>query len=72
MQAELISCLAYSSTLIMEATCSSEKSVDFERTTRGWVIEDKGENPKSYVYVTMPNTIAALTKVSSILDFSKK
>jgi hypothetical protein len=30
----LVSCSAYSSTLKMEATCSSETSVDFRRTTR--------------------------------------
>jgi hypothetical protein len=29
----LVSCLAYSSTLKMEATCPSETSVDFQRTT---------------------------------------
>jgi hypothetical protein len=29
----LVSCLAYSSTLKMEAKCSSETSVEFQRTT---------------------------------------
>jgi hypothetical protein len=33
-QAELFSCSAYSSTLKMEVKCSSETSVDFQRTTR--------------------------------------
>jgi hypothetical protein len=36
----LVPCLAYSSTLKMEATCSSEMSVDFYRTTRIYVPED--------------------------------
>jgi hypothetical protein len=42
-QAELclISCLAYASNLKIEATCSSETSVDFERTTRRYIPEDK-------------------------------
>jgi hypothetical protein len=31
---KLVSCLAYYSILKMEATCSSETSVDFQRTTR--------------------------------------
>jgi hypothetical protein len=36
----LVSCLAYSSTLKMEATCSSETSIDFRRTTRRYIPED--------------------------------
>jgi hypothetical protein len=36
---KLVSCLAYSSTLKMEATCSSETSVDFQRTTRRYIPE---------------------------------
>jgi hypothetical protein len=36
----LVSCLAYSSTLKMEAKCSSEVSVDFRRTTRRYTPED--------------------------------
>jgi hypothetical protein len=37
----LVSCLAYSSTLKMEAKCSSETSVDFQRTTRHYIPEDR-------------------------------
>jgi hypothetical protein len=37
----LVYCLAYSSTLKMEATCSSEKSVDFQRITRRYIPEDR-------------------------------
>jgi hypothetical protein len=33
----LVSCTSYSSTLKMEATCSSELSVDFGRTTRRYI-----------------------------------
>jgi hypothetical protein len=50
----LISCLAHSSTLKMAATCSSETSVDFKRTTRRYAPEDRAlynhcwENLKSY------------------------
>jgi hypothetical protein len=46
--------LPYSSTLKMEATCSSETSVDFQRTTQRYNPEDKTlhnhrcENLKSY------------------------
>jgi hypothetical protein len=36
----LASCLAYSSTLNMYAACSSETSVAFYRTTRGYIPED--------------------------------
>jgi hypothetical protein len=37
----LVSCLSYSSTLKMETTCSSETSVDFQRTTLSYVTEDR-------------------------------
>jgi hypothetical protein len=36
----LVSCSAYSSTLIMEATHSSETSVDTEQTTQRYIPED--------------------------------
>jgi hypothetical protein len=36
----LVSCLAYSSTLNMRATCSSETSVDLQRTARRYILED--------------------------------
>jgi hypothetical protein len=36
----LVSCLAYS-TLKMEAICSSETSIDFQRTTRRYIPEDR-------------------------------
>jgi hypothetical protein len=48
-----ISCLAYSSILKMEVTCSSEISVDFQRTTWRCIPEDRTfhkhrDNLKSY------------------------
>jgi hypothetical protein len=36
----LVSCLAYSSTLKMEATCSSETSVNFQHITCRYIPED--------------------------------
>jgi hypothetical protein len=50
----LVSCLAYSLILKMEATCSSETSVDFQWTTQYYIPQDKTlhnhhyENLKSY------------------------
>jgi hypothetical protein len=47
--------LAYSSTLKMEATCSCETSVDFQRTTLRYIPEDRTlynhccENLKFYI-----------------------
>jgi hypothetical protein len=47
-------CSAYSSTLKLEAICSSETSVDFQRTTRRYIPKDRTlhnhryENLKSY------------------------
>jgi hypothetical protein len=37
----LVSCLAYSSTLMMEVVCSSETPVDFQRTTLRYIAEDR-------------------------------
>jgi hypothetical protein len=51
-----VSCSAFSSTLKMEAICSSETSVDFQRTTRRYTPEDstlynnRCENLKSYAF----------------------
>jgi hypothetical protein len=36
----LVPCSAYSSTMKMEAICSFETSVDFQRTTRRYIPED--------------------------------
>jgi hypothetical protein len=43
----LVSCLAYSSTLKMEAICSSETSNDFQRTTRRYILERKLERART-------------------------
>jgi hypothetical protein len=40
----LVFCLAYSSILKMEAVCSSETSVEFQRTTRRYIPEDRTLN----------------------------
>jgi hypothetical protein len=37
----LVSCLAYSSTLKMEAICSSKTSADFHRTTRRYIADNR-------------------------------
>jgi hypothetical protein len=37
----LVSCRAYCSNLKMEATCSSKTPVDFQRTTRRYIPEDR-------------------------------
>jgi hypothetical protein len=37
----LMSCLAYSLALKMEATCPSETSIDFQRATRRYIPEDR-------------------------------
>jgi hypothetical protein len=51
----LICCSAYSSIVKMEAVCSSETPVDFQRTTRRYIPEDstlhihRCEDLKSYI-----------------------
>jgi hypothetical protein len=44
----LVSCLAYSSTLMMEAACSSETSVDFQWTTQCYIPEDRAHNNRCW------------------------
>jgi hypothetical protein len=57
----LVSCLAYSSTLNMEATCSSETPVDFQRTKWHYIAEEKAlhnrrcENLKYYIFKNNTN-----------------
>jgi hypothetical protein len=48
----LVSRLAYSSTLKMEATCSSVTSVDFQRATRRYIPEDRTQN--KFVFDSLP------------------
>jgi hypothetical protein len=51
----LLSCSAYSTTLKMEAACSTETLLDFQQTTRRYIPEDRtihnhcSENLKSYI-----------------------
>jgi hypothetical protein len=53
----IVSCSAYFYTLKMETICSSETSVDFERTTRRYIPDDstlhnhRCENLKSYKFI---------------------
>jgi hypothetical protein len=57
--ASLVRCLAYSSTMKMEATLSSEISVDFQRTTWHYFLADRTlhnhccENLKSYMILLL-------------------
>jgi hypothetical protein len=54
----LVSCLAYYSTLKMEATCSSETFFDFHWTVRRYIPEDRNihnhlcEKLKSYIFMS--------------------
>jgi hypothetical protein len=62
----LISCLAYSSTLMMQMTCSSETSVNFKRTTRRYIPENRTlhnhrcEYLKSYTVMCLVYFLAKL------------
>jgi hypothetical protein len=68
----LVSWLTYFSTLRMEATCSSETSVDFQRTTRRYIPEDRTlhnhlyENLKSYL-LNIFNSIIFLERGTAFL-----
>jgi hypothetical protein len=45
----LVSCFAYSFTMEKEAICSSERSVDFHRTTWRYIPDDRNLNLDSVV-----------------------
>jgi hypothetical protein len=47
----LVSLLAYSSTLKMEATCSFETSVDFQWTIRCYIPEDTTLQPENLLHI---------------------
>jgi hypothetical protein len=50
---KVVSCLAYSVALDMEAACSSETSVAFEGTTRYYISEDKNSSCNGEVTSTL-------------------
>jgi hypothetical protein len=60
----LVSCSTYSSTLKMEAICSSETSVNFERTTRHYTPE--GSTFHNHHYENLKSTLL----VCSCLHYS--
>jgi hypothetical protein len=61
----LVFCLAYSSTLKMEATCSAETSVHFQLTTRRYIEEDKKFQHQNY---TRFSCFSYLNYVQSFLE----
>jgi hypothetical protein len=63
----LVSSLAYSSTLKMEATYSSEISVDFHRTARHYVPGDRTLHSHHYENFRSNNLTAMFTAVHSFL-----
>jgi hypothetical protein len=72
----LVSCLAYFSILNMEATRSSETSVDFQRTTRRYIAEDGTfpnhlcENLRSYLFIEIFLLLNAKIAVMITRNFS--
>jgi hypothetical protein len=55
----LVSCLAYSSTLKMEMTCSSEASVGFQQPTQRYIPDVRTLHPNSWclIYSSISQTI---------------
>jgi hypothetical protein len=64
----LVSCWAYSSTLKMEATCSSETSIDFERTTHQYIAQDKIPDPSFYHYYNQYAYICNISTFSPLFS----
>jgi PIN domain nuclease of toxin-antitoxin system len=52
---EVVTCLAYSSNLKLEATCSSETYVDFQQTTRRYIPEDGNRQILVKLFITKFN-----------------
>jgi hypothetical protein len=65
-----VSCSAYSSTLKLEATCSSETSVDFQRTKRRYIQDDRTLQMKRWLWILCQLRFESLiiaTPVCSVL-----
>jgi hypothetical protein len=68
----LVSCLTYFSTVQIEATCSSEKSVDFQRTTRRYIPQGRTLNkpcrhiPTAITDTFTQNSMATETETGGI------
>jgi hypothetical protein len=58
----LVPCLAYSSTPKIELICSSETSVDFHRTTRRYIPDDRT------IYLRSPRPMKPLNKLIIIIN----
>jgi hypothetical protein len=68
----LVSCFVYSSTLKLEATCSSEMSSEFQQTTWHYIPEDRivhnccCKNLKSYIDWIMLKTVISFLKITNL------
>jgi hypothetical protein len=70
----LVSCSAYSSTLKMEAICSSETSVVFQRSTRLYIPEDSTLQTKicsANIFLLRIIPTLCVTQNRILFDFSK-
>jgi hypothetical protein len=64
----LLSCLAFYSTLKMEVACPSETSVDFQSTTRRYIVDDVTLQTKTLVrHIDHP-----FVDVSILIHFHEK
>jgi hypothetical protein len=63
----LVSCVTYSSTLKAEAICSSETSINFQRSTRLYIPEDRTLQRSSFKKYFSSKT--SLMKASYIIAF---
>jgi hypothetical protein len=73
----MVSCLDYSSSLEMEAVCSSETSVDFQLTTERYISEDttihnhRYDNLKSLSHLTFNARNAHVSTLKGIFIMAK-
>jgi hypothetical protein len=67
----LVSCLAYFSTLKMEATCFSEASVEFQRTTWRYIPEDRTLQEGIYSELSLLDCSSFLTSVLVLIICTK-
>jgi hypothetical protein len=67
----LVSCSAYFSTLKMEALCSPETSVDFQRTTRRYIPEDSTlHNHRCENLTSMEETVSSWNMAQVLPDYT--
>jgi hypothetical protein len=67
----LVSCFDYSSTLMTEATFSSEKPINFQRSTRRYVTKNRNFHNHRCKYLRVYKSVTLLALQNLLFDFEE-